>query len=153
MPRHRRLAVVCFDHVFPNGTKQIGELELLDGAVSIPVPIEKSIADGNDFHVIVLTRNKSYTKSAFRHKWILKLLYRKYPKLVEAMLNRHEVYNRQLQLCEELEREGKALIIRPKKPLSLDRLGKNIEKLLMLYDEGHEEGRVAIKRMNELGRI
>ncbi|MCL2697802.1 MAG: patatin family protein [Oscillospiraceae bacterium] len=120
-------------------------INLLDGGVSSPIPIEKSIEDGNEFHVIVLTRNQGYEKEAFRHNRILKLFYRKYPNLITAILNRHEVYNRQLALCEQLEREGKAVIIRPQIPLSVERAGTDIKQLLALYDEGHEEGKQAVK--------
>ena len=115
---------------------------LLDGGIAAPIPIEKSISDGNTFHVIVLTRNKGYEKPAFKHKDILRLFYRKYPALVNAMLNRHRVYNRQLALCEQLEKEGKAVIIRPLKPLPVnDSTSTDIKKLLELYDEGQEEAR------------
>ncbi|MCL2705258.1 MAG: patatin family protein, partial [Spirochaetaceae bacterium] len=108
--------------------------KLLDGGIADPIPIEKSVSDGNTFHVIVLTRNKGYQKSVFKHKNILKLFYSKYPKLIEAILNRHTVYNRQLALCEQLEKEGKAIIIRPLKPLQVnDSTGRDIEKLLELY--------------------
>ena len=118
--------------------------ELLDGGISDPIPIEKSIADGNTFHVIVLTRNEGYMKEPFRHKLLLKSLYRKYPKLVDTMLKRHETYNRQLSLCEQLELEKKAIIIRPMILLAVDRAASDISKLLTLYDEGHEEGKQAI---------
>ena len=121
-------------------------LELLDGGVSAPIPIEKSIEDGNTFHVVVLTRNQGYIKPAFRHKNILKLFYRKYPELIETMMNRHETYNRQLALCEELEREKKAVIIRPLLPLAVDRTAADSNKLLALYDEGHSEGAQVISR-------
>jgi len=30
---------------------------LLDGGISDPIPIEKSVSDGNSFHVIVLTQS------------------------------------------------------------------------------------------------
>ena len=128
---------------------KIGEHNLVDGAVSVPIPIEKSIEDGNNFHVIVLTRNNGYIKTPSKLKFILKLFYNKYPKLVEKMLVRHNDYNRQVALCEQLERDGKALIIRPQKPLMLDRLGSNIEKLLALYDDGEEDGKTAINRLKE----
>lgn len=114
--------------------------DLLDGGVADPIPIEKSIADGNRFHVVVLTRNEGYRKTAFEHKSLLKTFYRKYPKLVEAMLKRHENYNRQLTLCEKLEKEGKAVIIRPLKPLNVGRADSDTDKLLALYDEGQAEG-------------
>ena len=124
--------------------------ELLDGGVSAPIPIEKSIEDGNTFHIVVLTRNEGYTKPAFRHKNILKLFYRKYPKLIETMMNRHETYNRQLALCERLEHEKKAVIIRPLIPLSVDRTAADSNKLLVLYDEGYNEGTQAINIIEDI---
>jgi predicted patatin/cPLA2 family phospholipase len=123
--------------------------KLLDGGVAAPIPIEKSIADGNGFHVIVLTQNAGYKKTPFKHKGVLRLFYSKYPKLTDVMLRRHEIYNRQVALCEKLEREGRALIIRPLKPLSVGRSTSDIPKLLALYDEGHEEGRAAVNVINE----
>jgi predicted patatin/cPLA2 family phospholipase len=118
---------------------------LLDGGVAAPIPIDKSIADGNTFHVIVLTQNAGYKKTPFKHNGILRLFYSKYPKLIDVMLRRHEIYNRQVALCEQLEREGRALIIRPLKPLNVGRSTADVPKLLELYDEGHEEGRAVIK--------
>jgi predicted patatin/cPLA2 family phospholipase len=127
--------------------------KLLDGGVSCPIPIEKSIEDGNEFHVIVLTRNCGYIKKAFRHKSVLRLFYRKYPNLISAIMNRHEVYNRQLKLCEQLENEGKAVIIRPLIPLTVERAGTDIKKLLTLYDEGHDEGKSAVESLKRKGLI
>jgi len=122
-------------------------LELLDGGVSDPIPIEKSIADGNKFHVVVLTRNQGFLQEAMRHSGIVKLVYRNYPNLVNAIVSRHEVYNKQLALCEQLVREGRAIIIRPQLPLTVGRSTRDTEKLLALYDEGHDEGRKAIKNI------
>ena len=119
--------------------------ELLDGGISAPIPIEKSIADGNDFHVVVLTRNEGYQKPVFKHKRILKFFYKKYPKLIEAIFQRHTTYNRQLTLCEQLEKEGKALIIRPLKPLSVnDSTSRDIKNILELHDEGYAEAKEKI---------
>jgi len=121
-------------------------LKLLDGGIADPIPIEKSISDGNTFHVIVLTRNQGYQKKAFKYEFALKMFYKKYPKLTEMILNRHQIYNRQLALCEQLEKEGKAIIIRPQKPLQVkESYDRNIEKLLDLYDEGYNEAKEKIK--------
>jgi len=128
-----------------SGIVRLNGFDLLDGGVASPIPIEKSIEDGNKFHVIVLTRNQGYLKTPLKHKSILKLFYGKYPRLVDAMMNRHEAYNRQLALCEQLEREKKAIIIRPLLPLTVDRTATNIKDLLALYDEGHEEGEEAVR--------
>lgn len=123
---------------------------LLDGGIGDPIPIEKSLADGNTFHVVILTRNQGYTKQAFNHKHTLKLFYRRYPRLVEAMLQRHQTYNRQLALCERLEKEGKAVIIRPLQPLQVDRSTADTHKLLALYDQGQAEGETALENILNL---
>ena len=124
--------------------------ELLDGGISNPLPIEKAINDGNKFFVIVLTRNVGYLKKPFKFKRLLNKYYGKYPKFVEIMLKRHEIYNEQLALCEKLEKEGRAIIIRPQKELKISRTSKNIKKPLMLHDEGYEEGKEAIIKLKEV---
>lgn len=121
--------------------------ELLDGGVSDPIPIEKSLEDGNKFHIIVLTRNKGYVKKPFNRKWFFSRYFRKHPKVAEAISVYHEIYNRQLSLCEELENEGKAIIIRPQVPLRLDGRTPNIKALLELHDEGHASGAEALGKL------
>ena len=123
--------------------------KLLDGGITSPIPIEKSIEDGNNFHVIILTRNKGYYKKPFKHKKIANGFYKKYPLFVDALMKRHEVYNRQVDICDKLEQEGKALIIRPQSDLEVSRATKNTKKIVKLYDEGYEEGKVAVKKLLE----
>jgi predicted patatin/cPLA2 family phospholipase len=125
-------------------------LELLDGGVADPIPIEKSLDDGNTFHVVVLTRNAGYEKESFKRDLLLKLSYPRHHAVVEAMLRRHENYNRQLATVEELAREGRALIIRPEESVDVDRASTDTELLLKLYDQGHKEG---LQAMDLLRRI
>lgn len=124
--------------------------DLLDGGISDPIPIEKSLADGNTFHVIVLTRNKGYQKEPFGHTAFLKAAFRKYPAVAEAMRTRHEIYNRQLALCEKLEKAGRAVIIRPLKPLNVSRTKAEVPALLALHDEGLYEGCTALGSIEEM---
>ncbi len=123
--------------------------QLLDGGIGAPIPIEKSIADGNTFHVIILTRNQGYIKPPFQYKRLLKLFYKNNPAIIDALLHRHETYNRQLALCERLEREGKAIIIRPQQPLKItNTTGNHVPALLELYDEGHAEGKELVRQLH-----
>ena len=66
------------------------------------------------------------------------MFYRKYPKLQEAIKSRASVYNETLDLIDKLEQEGRALVIRPEKPLKVSRIEKDINKLIELYNEGYE---------------
>ncbi|MCL2403408.1 MAG: patatin family protein, partial [Coriobacteriia bacterium] len=127
--------------------------ELFDGGILDPIPIEKSIADGNRFHVIVLTQNAGYIKAASKSGAVLKMAYRKYPHLLWALKERHDAYNRQVALAERLEREGRALIIRPHNTMDVSRVESDPEKLLELYDEGHLDGALAVDKLHQLFRF
>jgi predicted patatin/cPLA2 family phospholipase len=112
-------------------------MELLDGGISDSVPIVKSIQDGNDKNIIVLTRNKGYRKQPVKHTGLIRSKYKNYPKLVDAIVNRHEVYNKTMDFIEKLELEGRALVIRPSEPLKVGRLEKNPDKLRALMKNGY----------------
>lgn len=123
--------------------------ELLDGGISDSIPIAKSIMDGNDKNIIVLTRNKEYRKKPTQFVNLIKYKYKKYPLLVEALINRHRVYNETLDYIEKLEAAGKAIVIRPTKTVTVGRLEKDITKLKELYNMGMEDARVLYDRIKE----
>lgn len=122
---------------------------LLDGGVACPIPIERSIFDGNEKNVLVLTRDITYRKRARPEfpRAVLRSVYRDYPKLVDAMMNRPDVYNSQLDLIARLEKEGKAVVVRPSRPLAVGRYEKNREKLLGIYKLGRKD---ALKKLAEI---
>ena len=122
---------------------------LLDGGVACPIPIERSIFDGNETNVLVLTRDITYRKRARPEfpRAVLRSVYRDYPKLVDAMMNRPDVYNSQLDLITRLEKEGKAVVVRPSSPLAVGRYEKNREKLLEIYKLGRKD---ALKKLAEI---
>ena len=66
---------------------------LLDGGISDAIPIKKSIEDGNEKNVIILTRHKGYRKKPSKTTKLAKKIYAEYPNLIEAMANRHLMYN------------------------------------------------------------
>ncbi len=123
---------------------------LLDGAIVSPIPIDKAIEAGYEKFVVVLTRNEGYRKKGSVPKLLLKAWYSQYPKLCEAMQNRPNLYNEQLERIEQMERDGKVIIIRPEKPLEIARLSIKPDKLLELHDHGVECGLKAIEKMLEL---
>lgn len=124
---------------------------LFDGGVSDPVPIGKSEADGNDFHVLVLTREAGYRKRPGRNtRWLARRIYPRYPGLVEAMARRWRIYNAAVDRAEALAREGRALILRPPAGTGVDRMTKDPEKLATLYDLGYEHAREQAARWKTL---
>lgn len=110
---------------------------MLDGGIVDSIPLMRARSDGFTRNVVVLTRNRGYRKET-KDIPIPSFLYRKYPKVREALSRRCRVYNEQLELVERMEDEGAITVIRPQKPVVVDRIERDISKLTALYEEGYE---------------
>lgn len=129
---------------------------MLDGGIVDSIPVERAMSKGYKKNFVVLTRNKGYRKemkpgslsskfmSAFDY-----MMYRKYPHFREALQQRSILYNNQLELIEKLEDEGSIVVVRPEKPIEVDRIERNPERLQRLYDEGYSLAQRTIKTMFE----
>lgn len=127
---------------------KINNFDYLDGGISDPIPIKKAIEDGNENHLIILTRPKGYIKKLNKSNIIAaKFLKNKYPKLEKVLLNRHLQYNETVKFCEALEAEGKAIILRPTHENIIDSFEKNLNKITNIYEHGYK---MAIDRMDEI---
>lgn len=112
---------------------------MLDGGIVDSIPVQRAFDTGHPHNVVVLTRNFGYRSEGKDVKHPA-FIYKKYPRLRVALSNRIKLYNHQLQLVEDLEREGKVTCIRPLRPMDVGRMERNIEKLEMLYEEGFSLG-------------
>lgn len=99
--------------------------------------------------VMVQTREKGYRKEGKDSTKTLQLFYGKYPHLVRDYGNRPAAYNRDLERIEQLEREGKMLVIRPSKPVTVRRTEHDIRKLEDLYQDGLQAGRAVMPSLKE----
>ena len=109
-----------------------------DGGLKDSIPIKKSIVDGNKKNVIVLTRNEGYVKKQSKaNKLTYKLYKKKYPKLADVLNNRYSEYNSQIKFCEELEKKGDAIIIRPTVKMDVSRFERDKNKLKEIYNNGY----------------
>lgn len=97
--------------------------ELLDGGTADSIPYRWMLDQGYERCVVVCTQPAGYRKEPNGLMPLLRVVLRRYPRMVELLANRHERYNAQLDELEELEREGRVFVIRPsesvKTPLSL----------------------------------
>lgn len=136
-PKCSMLRATCALPIFFPVIK-IGENEYYDGGICDPIPIRKAIADGNERHLIILTRPKSYRKSLSKNNIVAsKLICKRYPKLKEPLLTRHIQYNKTVKFCEELEAQGKAIILRPSEEGAIESFEKDIDKLRAGYNHGY----------------
>ena len=114
----------------------VDNIPMLDGGIADSIPLMRARRDGYDRNVVVLTRNRGYRKDIQGTK-VPSFIYKKYPRLREAINRRSSVYNEQLELVERLEDAGEITVIRPQKPIVVDRIERDISKLTDLYEEGY----------------
>lgn len=127
---------------------KVGDKEYFDGGITDSIPVKKACEDGNEKMLIVLTRTDDYVKKLSAGvRFAAKLFKRKYPKVAEAMLRRHEMYNEQLTYCKKLEEDGKAVILRPSRETQISSFEKDLDKMERVYQYGY---RLAVENLEKI---
>ena len=75
--------------------------------------------------------------------------YADYPYLLEAIETRHDRYNIQRMHLWKYEREGRALVVAPQKPVEVGHVEHDPAKLLDLYIQGRQEAKRLLAEIQE----
>lgn len=126
---------------------EINGHKFLDGGMTDSIPYKKAMDDGCDKIIVILTREKDFIKGDESMKKLINIVYRKYPKLLEAINNRPNMYNMTREEIFELEKQGKLFVIMPENTKGFNRLESNPEKIREIYNQGYD---IANKRIDEL---
>ncbi len=118
--------------------------EFLDGGIADSIPAAWMVAQGYSKNVVVLTQPAGFVKEPNRLMPLLERAYGAYPKLVELLANRHVRYNAQLEEVARLERDGKALVIRPSESVKAPLAVKDPEVLERIYQIGRADAEARI---------
>ena len=125
---------------------EINGKKYLDGGISDSIPIDYCQSLGYDKIILVLTRPENTYKED-KLNFLYKLVYRKYPNLVERLINMGKDYEVVLKKIKDLETENKIFVIRPPKVLKIGRLEKNEDKIQNVYDIGLNTGKKEIDNL------
>ena len=125
---------------------EINGKKYLDGGISDSIPIDFCESLGYDKIIVVLTRPENNYKDD-KLNFLYKLVYRKYPNLVERLINMGKDYEVVLKKIEDLENKNKIFVIRPPKVLKIGRLEKNEDKIQNVYDIGLNTGKKEIDNL------
>ena len=125
---------------------EINGKKYLDGGISDSIPIDYCESLGYDKIILVLTRPENSYKED-KLNFLYKLVYRKYPKLVERLINMGKDYEVVLKKIKRLENENKIFVIRPPKVLKIGRLEKDENKIQEVYDIGLNTGKIEINNL------
>lgn len=117
---------------------EIGEKKLLDGGIADSVPLEYMESLGYRGNVVILTQPLDYMKKPNNLVPLARTLLRKYPKMVEAMADRHLRYNQATAAIREKEEKGTVFVLRPPEALRIGSMEKNPEELERVYQIGRK---------------
>lgn len=121
---------------------EIDGKKYLDGGCSDRIPYQWAIDQGYEKIIVVKTKPDSYRekkKTKVRHMGEY-AIYRKYPNLAEKIINRAEIYNRQVEELDRLRDQGTVFVVAPEEPMQCRSLENNMETLGDLYFEGFNQG-------------
>lgn len=134
----------------PGATKgvKIGKDLYFDGGLMDSIPLARAYEDGCQKAVVILTQDKHYQKQPIGHDRLIKRVFKKYPKIAEGILHRHEMYNRELQEVWSAKEKNDAFVIAPKEPLHCSTLERNTEKLEHIYQAGYRDALTSMDALN-----
>ena len=129
----------------------VDKRKYLDGGISTSIAYKRAFELGYDRAIVVLTREDGYRKKPISkiNERLYKSYFKPLPNLIEKLMTVPERYNMMQEEMDELANEGKLLIIRPPKKVTVQRIEKNLAKLESLYNEGYEEGLRNIERVKD----
>lgn len=128
---------------------RINHIPYLDGGISEGIPIKRSLEDGNQKNIVVLTKDRDYVRKPTGMMSLFKCRYALYPNIIKQMATRHTRYNKTLEELAELEKEGKVFMIRPSIKMDIARTEKNIDKLEKLYQLGYHDAEENYEKIME----
>lgn len=113
----------------------------LDGGISIMIPIDRSIEQGCNKNIVIITKPDGYVRKAASQlmQKMMAFNYPKYPKMVYDYIHRHESYNKQMDLILKQVEENKCILVRPSKTIPVKRFSGDPENLKSLYELGYKD--------------
>ena len=114
-------------------------IPMLDGGIVDSIPVVRAIDKGYSPNVVIMTRNRGYRSVEPDFK-APRLFYKQYPRLRVVLSHHVKAYNEQLDLIERMEDWGEVVCIRPERPMEVDRICLDVQKLEALYEEGFTLG-------------
>ena len=124
-------------------------MKVLDGGVADSIPLQYFESIGYDRNVVILTQPEGYVKEHNRLMPLMRIALKKYPKMIEALDQRHIMYNRQLDYVRQAELEGRCIVIRPDDKLPIGHISHDPEEMQRVYELGRDTGLRNIDRLKE----
>jgi predicted patatin/cPLA2 family phospholipase len=134
--------------VLYNRTVMLNGSEYIDGSVNDSIPIKRAVEMGATEIYVILTRHDGYRKNNTLIDNLVGSLLNQYPKIREALMNRHINYNECLDFLESLVDELNITIIRPAYDLGITRATTDPKEIKTSFRIGYYDAKRILKGKN-----
>ena len=128
---------------------RIDTYNLLDGGIADAIPVKYFASIGYDRNVVILTRPADYIKKKTKLLPLFKAAFRKYPKFVDTIARRHDIYNETLEYIRQKEKQGDLIAIRPENALPIGKVEHNADKMRTVHAIGYQTGQKYAERVKD----
>ena len=115
--------------------------KLLDGGITVMIPIERAIEKGCDKCLIITTKPKDYVRKPTPKiiRWMMSRVYKEYPQVVKDYAVRDKNYYRQRAIIDDMVKKGNAIDMLPSRTVNVSRWKGDQKKCEELYDLGYSD--------------
>lgn len=135
---------------FVSQISHIDGKQFLDGGICDSIPVKAFQKMGYNKCVVVQTRAEGYKKSKNKLSWLARIIYRRFPKFIKAIEERHIMYNNELQDIENMQKKGEVFVIRPSKLIDIKHSEKDMDVIKNVYELGRQD---AMNNLTELRKF
>lgn len=128
---------------------EVGSKKLLDGGITDSIPLKAFESMGYEKNIVILTRPKGYRKKPNPLAWLSALVYRKYPRFVEAIYKRHNMYNDELDYVAQREKAGQALVLRPSRFIKVAKMEQDLNRVKEMYELGRHDAMTQLDKIKK----
>ncbi len=113
----------------------------MDGGVTTMIPVERALEHEADKIVVVTTKPSNFVRkdNSPLTQFLLDIIYGKYKILLQDFRKRKDVYNREMDLVRQLEKEGKVVHLQPSKDFGAKRFSATLEQVQNMFDLGKSD--------------
>jgi len=127
--------------------------KLSDGGISDSIPLKFMEDNGYERNVVILTQSYEYRKTQMKHFGAVKLMLRKYPKLIEALERRPNMYNAEVAYVQEQAKVGNAFVIQPPESLNIGSVCHEPDELERVYQIGRKTMKHKVKELRNFQEV
>ncbi len=110
-----------------------------DGGIADAIPVNHAMEEGCDRLVVLLSKPRDYVRKPQGMRFLYARRCRKYPEIVSLIDHRHTAYNKNFREVFALEKEGRAFVFAPSRPIQVGTYSMKEQAERELYALGIED--------------